>query len=54
MAAIVIFWCAVIHGRSVGGVEMTAMVPAMLAVVLLRRTEYSQPVRAHSHREADL
>lgn len=46
--AIVLFWCAVIHGDSVGRVEMMAMLPAMIAVMLLRRTEYSQPVHAHA------
>jgi hypothetical protein len=50
-AAIVLFWCAVIHGRAIGGVSMAGMVPAMIAVMLLRRTEYSQPVRSHA-REA--
>ena len=49
--AIVLFWCAVIHGASVPGVEMTAMLPAMIAVMLFRRTEYSQPVHSHA-REA--
>ena len=46
--AIVLFWCAVIHSHSVTGVEMAAMVPAMIAVMLLRRTEYSQPVHKHA------
>jgi flagellar biosynthetic protein FliP len=46
--AIVLFWCAVIHGDSVGRVEMMGMLPAMIAVMLLRRTEYSQPVHAHA------
>ena len=48
--AIVLFWCAVIHGRAIGGVAMTAMVPAMIAVMLLRRAEYSQPVHSHARR----
>lgn len=52
MAALVLFWCSVIHTRSVGGVEMGAMVPAMLAVMLLRRTEYSQPVHSHARRRS--
>ena len=47
IAALILFWCSVIHTGSVGGVEMTAMVPAMIAVMLLRRTEYSQPVHKH-------
>jgi hypothetical protein len=48
VVAIALFWCAVIHGDSVGRVEMAAMLPAMIAVMLLRRTEYSQPVHAHA------
>lgn len=48
VVAIVLFWCAVIHGDSVPRVEMTAMLPAMIAVMLLRRTEYSQPVHGHA------
>jgi len=47
-AAIVLFWCAVIHSSAIEGVEMAAMLPAMIAVMLLRRTEYSQPVRARA------
>jgi hypothetical protein len=46
IAAVVLFWCAVIQTRAVGGVEMAAMVPAMLAVMLFRRSEYSQPMRS--------
>jgi flagellar biosynthetic protein FliP len=49
LAALVLFWCSVIHTRAVGGVEMTAMLPAMLAVMLYRRTEYSQSVHTHKH-----
>jgi flagellar biosynthetic protein FliP len=44
-AAVVLFWCSVIHGGAVGAVEMNAMPAAMIAVMLLRRREYSQPVR---------
>lgn len=50
VVAIVLSWCGVIHGDSVAGVEMTAMVPAMIAVMLLRRIEYSQPVHAHTRK----
>jgi hypothetical protein len=50
VVAIVLFWCAVIHGDSVGRVEMAVMLPAMIAVMLLRRTEYSQPVHAHARK----
>ncbi len=46
--AIVLFWCAVIHSHSIAAVEMGAMVPAMVAVMLLRRTEYSRPVHKHA------
>jgi hypothetical protein len=46
VAGLVLFWCSVIDAKSVGGVEMGTMAPAMLAVMLLRRTEYCQPVRA--------
>jgi len=46
--AIVLFWCAVIHGHSIAAMEMALMVPAMIAVMLLRRTEYSQPVHNHA------
>ena len=50
-AAIVLFWCSVIHGTAIGPVTMVGMVPAMIAVMLLRRTDYSQPVSSHA-REA--
>ncbi len=46
--ALILFWCSAIHTRSVGGVEMGAMVPAMIAVMMLRRSEYSQPVQTHA------
>ena len=48
VAAIVLFWCSVIHGVVIGPVTMAGMVPAMIAVMLLRRTEYSQPVRSNA------
>ena len=51
IVAIVLFWCAVIDGTAIGPVTMAAMAPAMLAVMLLRRTEYAQPVHSHA-REA--
>jgi hypothetical protein len=50
--AIVLFWCAVIHIHSVTAVEMAAMVPAMIVVMLLRRTAYSQPVHKHAQEVA--
>lgn len=48
VAAIVLFWCAVIHRASILAVEHAAMLPAMIAVMLLRRGEYSRPVRSHA------
>jgi uncharacterized membrane protein len=45
--AIVLFRAGVIDGPAAGGVVMGAMVPAMIAVMLLRRTEYSQSVHKH-------
>ena len=45
LAAIVLFWCGVIHGTSITAVAMAAMWPAMIGVMLFRRTEYSRPVR---------
>lgn len=46
--AIVLFRAGVVDGPSAGGVLMGAMIPAMIAVMLLRRTGYSQPVHKHS------
>ncbi|MGZ6678639.1 MAG: hypothetical protein ACXVFK_00265 [Solirubrobacteraceae bacterium] len=50
VAAIVLFWCAVIHSGSIFGLEHAAMLPAMIAAMLLHRSEYSQPVHAHGPR----
>jgi hypothetical protein len=52
IVALILFWCSVIHTGSVGGVEMGAMVPAMLAVMMFRRTEYSQPVCSHARKRS--
>ena len=52
IAALVLFWCSAIHTSAVGGVTMGAMLPAMLAVMLLRRAEYSQPVHSHAWRRS--
>lgn len=52
IAALTLFWCSAIHSKSVGGVEMGAMLPAMLGVMLFRLTEYSQPVHAHGRRRS--
>jgi hypothetical protein len=46
--AIVLFRAGVIAGQAAGGVLMGTMVPAMFAVMLIRRTEYSQPVRSNA------
>jgi hypothetical protein len=47
--AIALFWVGAIpSGRSIGAVEMVVMVPAMIGVMLLRRTEYSEPVHQHA------
>jgi hypothetical protein len=48
VAAIALLWCSVIHAGSVGAVEMNAMLPAMISVMLLRRGEYSQPVHSRA------
>ena len=45
--AIVLFWCAVIHSESILALEHAAMIPAMVAVMLLHRSEYSRPVHLH-------
>jgi cytochrome bd-type quinol oxidase subunit 2 len=47
IAAIVLFWCAVIHSESILTLEHAAMLPAMVAVMLLHRSEYSRPVHFH-------
>ena len=46
LVAIVLFWCAVIHSESIFSVEHAAMLPAMIAVMLLHRDEYSRPVHS--------
>jgi hypothetical protein len=53
IAAIVLFWCGVIHsGPSLLSVEHAAMIPAMIAIMLVRRREYSEPVVAASRRNS--
>lgn len=44
LAALVLFWCAVVHRDSILALEHAAMLPAMVAVMLWHRTEYAQPV----------
>jgi hypothetical protein len=48
IAAIVLFWCAVIHSDSIFALEHAAMLPAMIAVMLLHRGEYSRPVHSRA------
>ena len=48
IGAIVLFWCALIHSDSILALEHAAMLPAMIAVMLLHRSEYSRPVHAHA------
>ena len=50
IAAIVLFWCALIHSESTLALEHAAMLPAMIAVMLLHRSEYSRPVHRHATR----
>jgi hypothetical protein len=50
IAAIVLFWCALIDSESILGLEHAAMLPAMVAVMLLHRSEYSRPVHSHAPR----
>jgi hypothetical protein len=47
VGAIVLFWCAVIPSGSIFAVEHAAMLPAMIAVMLLHRDEYSRPAHVH-------
>jgi hypothetical protein len=48
IAAIVLFWCSLIHSESILALEHAAMLPAMIAVMLLHRSEYSRPVHSHA------
>jgi hypothetical protein len=48
IAAIVLFWCALIHSEAILALEHAAMLPAMIAVMLLHRSEYSRPVHSHA------
>ena len=48
IAAIVLFWCALIHSETILALEHAAMLPAMIAVMLLHRSEYSRPVHSHA------
>ena len=43
IAAIVLFWTGAVEAGAVCPIECIAMVPAMLAAMLVRRDEYSRP-----------
>ena len=47
IAAIALSWHGVIDSASILAVEHAAMLPAMVAVMLLQRDEYSRPAHAH-------
>jgi hypothetical protein len=46
IVAIVLFWSGLIHAGAVCPIECTSTLVTMLAVMLLRSTEYSQPVQS--------
>ena len=48
--ALALFWVGPLGAGAVLGAAMILMVPAMLAVMLYRRDEYSAPHRAHARR----
>jgi hypothetical protein len=48
LAAIALFWGAVIESGAILALEHVAMIPAMIAVMLVRRCEYSRPVHQHT------
>jgi flagellar biosynthetic protein FliP len=48
LAAIALFWGGVIQSGAILALEHVAMIPAMIAVVLVHRGEYSQPVHQHA------
>jgi hypothetical protein len=47
LAAIALFWGGVIPGGAILTLEHVAMVPAMIAAMLVHRGEYSRPVHQH-------
>jgi hypothetical protein len=47
VAAIALFWGGVIQSGAILALEHVAMIPAMVAVMLVHRGEYSQPVHRH-------
>jgi uncharacterized membrane protein YfbV (UPF0208 family) len=48
VAAIALFWGGVIQSGAILALEHVAMIPAMVAVMLVHRGEYSQPVHQHA------
>jgi hypothetical protein len=48
VAAIALFWGGVIQSGAILALEHVAMIPAMVAVMLVHRAEYSQPVHRHA------
>ena len=51
VAAVVLLWSSVIASTSICGVECALMLPAMVAVMLVHRGEYSRPAHRR-HTEA--
>jgi hypothetical protein len=47
VAAIALFWGGVIESGAILALEHVAMIPAMVAVMLVHRGEYSRPVHHH-------
>lgn len=50
VGAIALFWGGVIQSGAILGLEHVAMIPAMIAVMLIHRDEYSRPVHQHTVR----
>jgi hypothetical protein len=48
LAAIVFSWGGVIESGAILAIEHVAMIPAMIAVMLIHRGEYSRPVHQHA------
>jgi hypothetical protein len=48
LAAIALFWGGVIQSGGILVLEHVAMIPAMIAVMLVHRGEYSRPVHQHA------
>lgn len=48
LAAIALFWGGLIESGAILALEHVAMLPAMIAVMLVHRGEYSRPVHQHA------